>query len=226
MGISFETAVPLQEVKKPKYDFSEISHEMFVHYLDNLGLTEAEIRDKKIVDIGAGERLFAAYCVDQGINEDVYSVEPNMQHETYQEVDERIPSQIREKLDDRTVCAFVEQLPFADQSFNLVLMNNFPFYETEEDISGSVDHTSIEKTFGEVTRILKDGGEARITPYYGKRFDPGRASWLQKSEAFLQKLIMSGDYEIEKQDISSEENGAGEMEDIQRLIIRRKEHLK
>ncbi|TSC73715.1 MAG: hypothetical protein G01um101448_604 [Parcubacteria group bacterium Gr01-1014_48] len=109
--------------------------------LSQLGLTIEDIRGKRILEIGAYDRRFAAACQLFGVTEDVYSVEPSLdgsvkegyaeQHDAMEIVD-KLPAEIREKIDQKTLITDAEHIPLEDQAVDIVLGRRVPWFGVEQ----------------------------------------------------------------------------------------------
>lgn len=153
----------------------EFESNLYHEYLEDLGLREDDLKNKKILDVGAGNRMFAGHCIRKGINENVYSLEPKV-GKVYQETNKYLEAiwspEVWQKINSRTVKAIREKIPFEDQSFDLVFIHSaMPGSEIligQDEVEAK---ENIDKTFAEIIRILKVDGEARLYPFYGKKYD-------------------------------------------------------
>ena len=96
----------------------------FEFIMKNLGLSVDKLQGKKILDIGAGERHIAAYCLKEEISDDVYSVEPNMDDPKFVHdfVGKNWP-EIREAIDKKTFKEKRNDLSFKDESFDMIIIH-------------------------------------------------------------------------------------------------------
>ncbi len=53
----------------------------YTRYLNGLRLSEDELRDKIILDLGSGDGEFVKYCIDKGITQNAYGVEARLASE-------------------------------------------------------------------------------------------------------------------------------------------------
>jgi len=130
--------------------------------LDELGLSPEMLRDKAVLDLGSGGALFAEGIKDNypDLNIKVVSLDPKYSN----------PEHLKRKVmpgEDATierignkeilaVSAVAESLPFKDESFDIVISNcAVPYYQDDDRIK--------EASILEIIRVLKPGGEARIT---------------------------------------------------------------
>lgn len=139
----------------------------FEYILGNLGLPYNDLHNKKILDVGAGERPIAAYCQLKRISSEVYSVEPNIDYEMYASSREleNWPG-IKAQIDRKTVRDKRDALSFEDETFDLVINHaTMPGFKNDlQDGNIKKMKTGINQLFNEVIRVLKHGGEARLFP--------------------------------------------------------------
>lgn len=132
-------------------------------YLDDLHLTKEGLTGKRILDLGSGTRRFAKEAEESGINVDIFSLDPlfedpsqkieNGQEELAKSLDETN----RRSITSRTIAGFGDQLPFKDNTFDLILAEySLPAH--------AVSEKQIDEFFKETTRALKVGGELRFSP--------------------------------------------------------------
>lgn len=67
-----------EEEKSGKPSPEKIREVTFHQYLDLLSLTENELKDKKILDIGCHEGNFVIYCLKKGITDRAYGLDNNL----------------------------------------------------------------------------------------------------------------------------------------------------
>lgn len=128
--------------------------------LRELGLSAESLKDKDVLDIGSGGARFAEGAKDENINTKIISLDPKY----------GLPENLKLKItggEDTTmermkekqlpiVAGLAESLPFPNESFGLVIANcSVPYYQPDKDLK--------EKSISEIIRVLKPGGEARIT---------------------------------------------------------------
>lgn len=156
---------------KQKFNATPLTEEQlkqrFEYILGDLGLSYKDLHNKKILDIGAGERPIAAYCQLKGISSEVYSAEPNIDFEMYASSRqlENWP-EIKAQIDERTVKDKRDALSFEDRTFDLVI-NHAAMPGFKNDLrNGNIEKmkAGINQILNEVIRVLKPGGEARIFP--------------------------------------------------------------
>lgn len=125
----------------------------FEDYLYQLNLTEDELRDKKILDLGGPMNdIFAKEAEAKGIK--VFTVNPKLIQQQY--AHETTTPTNNLKPTGRAIAALAQNLPYPNETFDLVLaVESIPEYlkDNEEEYR---------KTFSEITRVLKSGGKAII----------------------------------------------------------------
>lgn len=140
-------------------NFSELDSEAkneeggYYRYLQELGLTTDEIRDKSILDVGSGSADFAAFAKKMDISARRYSVDVQ---------DGQVNHPFRER--ERAVVADGMHLPFADGSMDMVVSTSA--LPNELMGSGSESEEVLQQRFEqfllEQLRVLKPGGELRL----------------------------------------------------------------
>ena len=131
---------------------------VFQEYFEDLELTPEDFR-KRILDIGAGSAQFAKYAKDHGISDQIYSVDP-----------------IQDMLEkEKSVKAIAEQLPFADQSFDMVVSDSaIPNIYIDPEAFDEVRKKVLD-SFTEMARVLRPGGEIRLARVLiGQQFESQR----------------------------------------------------
>jgi len=138
-------------------------------YFNNLELTNKMLSEKEnVLDIGAGMRDFAGFCIREKINDNIISLEPALNKYPETGISEAIQmhwgKEVYNHMQSKTVAGNMEQMPFKNNSFDLIVDNaampgfNYSLNEIEQMIEG------VEKAFDEIIRVLKPGGEARLFP--------------------------------------------------------------
>lgn len=173
-----------------------IDKEFLEHYLNSIGLKIDDIKNKRIIDIGAGERKFAASCLKNGINIDVYSVDPNLSKEPFDHLflEKNFPN-LEKDARAKTVMGKRESLPFKNESFDLAI-NLFALPGKKFLKEGNWEEMKrvIDVTFDEIIRVLKHGGEVRIYPleFYPDDQEEKYKPWKEAIENKLRELQSSG----------------------------------
>jgi len=128
--------------------------------LRELGLTVESLKDKSVLDIGSGGARFAEGVKDEKINTNIISLDPK--YGSPENLKKKITAgedNTMERIKEKRLSAVVglaESLTFADESFDLVIANcSVPYYQPDKDLK--------EKSISEMIRVLRQGGEARIT---------------------------------------------------------------
>lgn len=152
---------------------------VFQWYMEDLGLSPEDLK-KKILDVGAGSAQFAKWAKEHGISDTIYSLESKGE-----ELKER----------NKSVVAAAEEMPFADESFDIVVSHAaIPnVYIRSENIE-----TKVYNSLREMMRVLKQGGEARLSPVLmGDAFRPDKVLFDSIEESF-RKLEKECNVTIEK----------------------------
>ena len=128
------TRTPIEEISEEEKTFRQ--------YIEDLKLNPEDFK-KVILDVGAGEAHFAKWAKDHNISSQIYSLEP------FQKMAEK----------EKGLIGNAEEIPTLDASFDLVVSNGaIPnIYLGEKDVEEKV-----KKSFTEMLRILKAGGEVRL----------------------------------------------------------------
>jgi len=123
--------------------------EAIERYLAHFEKTVGDLRGKFILDVGAGYPLFAMECAEQGIA-GVISLEKNF--ESF-----GLARNSTQTTELSLVIGRAEQLPFADETFELVIaLFSLPILcRTEENVSRTID---------ELCRVAKPDGEIWLAP--------------------------------------------------------------
>ncbi|MEK7191969.1 MAG: class I SAM-dependent methyltransferase [Patescibacteria group bacterium] len=177
----------MEEFEKPPID-EKSDEEVFREYMEDLKLSPEDF-NKKILDVGAGSAQFAKWAKEHGVSSEIYSLEPRKEN-------------LIEK--EKGVVAKAETMPFADESFDLIVSNaaipNIYLGESSESIQ-----KKIRSSLDEMMRVLKSGGEIRLARVLiGKEYEPQRD--LSKSiENALAELEKSGTVQVEKIRTSSDD---------------------
>lgn len=119
-----------------------VEEESFKGYVGDLRLTPEDF-NKVILDVGAGEAYFAKWAKDHNISSKIYSLEPS------QDMTEK----------EKGIVGVAEKIPMPDEFFELIISKAaIPnIYLAEKNAHGKVL-----KSFSEMLRVLKEGGEIRL----------------------------------------------------------------
>jgi ubiquinone/menaquinone biosynthesis C-methylase UbiE len=137
--------------------------ETFQNYVKELELTPDDF-DKKILDLGAGDAGFARWAKEHNVSSEIYSLD------------------ICDKMKEisSSVIGTAEELPFKDESFDLLISNCA--------IPNTIEADQIEKTLLEAIRVIKPGGEVRLAKVLeGEQYEPQRIK-KEKLNTVLEKL--------------------------------------
>ncbi len=113
----------------------------------------------KVLDLAAGCGTFLLHGLNKGF--DVWGIEPEEWKRTYY-INKITASFYRNEYANRLIAAYGENLPFADETFNLITT-----YQTLEHV------TNVSQCLKECLRVLKPGGILYIrAPDYNCFFEP------------------------------------------------------
>jgi ubiquinone/menaquinone biosynthesis C-methylase UbiE len=142
----------LNHMEKSKDNRIEKSPEdIFARYLKSLHLHEEDLRDKKILDVGAGTGGFAKAVIEKGLSKDIVSID-------------RLPQTVRGPDESPVIIASAQEMPFADNSFDYVVsvdaMPHTAFLGQQN--FGEAARASVADAIRECVRVVKKGGEIRF----------------------------------------------------------------
>lgn len=200
----------------------------YEEYLDDLGLIEDALKDKHIVDIGAGTRIFAGRCARTGVASEVFSVEPNVG--TTYPYEEKVmralwSKEIRKHIDSRTVRGLRDDLPFKDATIDVVLVHGaMPGSEASLDNEVDMMRTEIDRSFAEIMRVLKPKGEARLYPFYTNEHHSYRTPWKEAIDQVLERLSHDDAYIVRVELVRERriEGSSFPTETIARIVIQKR----
>ena len=170
---------------------------IFDNYSEMLDLTLEILKDKKILDIGADKCLFAGYCAKYGISTDVYSIEGSEESYDSEETKKALWSdEIRNIVEGKTKRALAQRLPFEDGSFELVLNNSAMPGRDKEQFGDLTMEEDLDRSYDEIIRVLKPGGEARLAPFDANEDDEYFGKWAIETRKKLEQLLVCEDVDI------------------------------
>lgn len=145
-----------EQERRELYDWLKYTLQDYQEVFD---LPEDDLKDKKILEIGACDRRVAAALMINKLTNEIYSLDPAYikQQEGYADTEvtkgvvERLPQDLQEEIKKRTVSSTAEETPFNDQSFDLV-------------IGRSVNFDSPEQLVKRLKELLRVGNEVRLYP--------------------------------------------------------------
>ena len=119
-----------------------VEEQTFKKYVEDLELKPGDF-NKVILDVGAGNAYFAKWAKEHKVSSKIYSLEPS--------------EEILEK--EKGLVAKAEEIPMPNEFFDLIISNGaIPnIYLDTDNVKEKV-----EKSFSEMFRVLKDGGEIRL----------------------------------------------------------------
>ncbi len=148
-------------------------------YLKDFGLLEKDLVGKRILDEGAGLRMFARDCVEEEVGE-VWSMAKDIEDwwatkERMELAERQNPRSewlaIWKEVEKKSQRGVFQNLPYADESFDLVLSR----YALAQAI-GSVEEMFL--AMQESVRVLVHGGEARYFPGWAD-------NWAEEKKAVV-----------------------------------------
>ena len=150
----------IEQEEKVSEEMREWLTDTFGTTLEQFHLTVDELKDKKIIEIGAFDRRLAATCLLLGGTKEVYSVEPALGSEDQEgyadkqllmAVLEKLPSSMRQQIEQRTLITDAEHIPLQDESVDVILGRSVPWQ-------------SVEQLAGRLKEGLRLGHEIRLYP--------------------------------------------------------------
>ncbi len=164
MSIEQENSSETTNLKRlaEKFETNEINRDL-VLYLAYFDLKVDDLKDKKILDVGAGSAYFAKDAKNYGVNvtalDPMYLLERGRQKFFQEKVWQRIKRFLTGKEKDlpAAVAAIGEELPFKDGSFDLITSVYSAYHHTENKVS-------LKKNILEAVRVLKPGGQLLVYP--------------------------------------------------------------
>jgi ubiquinone/menaquinone biosynthesis C-methylase UbiE len=166
----FSVGKPPEEMSEEEKDFRE--------YVEDLNITSEDFK-KVILDVGAGEAHFAKWAKNHNISSEIYSLEP------YGEM----------TVKDKALVASAEEIPLPDASIDLVFSNGaVPQVFIGEDDA----EQKIRKSFSEMLRVLRDGGEIRLAHVgFGYKYENQRI-FSDAVENLFKELQEKNNIQIER----------------------------
>ncbi len=132
-------------------------------YQEVFALSDQDFKDRKILEIGAGDRRLAASVIINKLVTDFYSLEPALgaddesgyaSKDFLKPVMKKLPADTRAEIERKTIIAPAEAIPAENNSFDLVLGRSVPF-ENEQQLALRL------------RELLRVGKEIRIYPVTG-----------------------------------------------------------
>ena len=166
-------------------------------YFENLGISVESLKHKKVLDIGCGLNQFATdlkmHNLDLTSLDAFYALTSEQREEVFDElnpgdfkiVKKQLDRITRDKKDSKLVGGLAESLPFADDTFDVVLAE-FSLPNHAENFE------QVRDFFLEVARVLKPKGEARIYPMRFRKMHELGPDIKQKTEGMFDELRERG----------------------------------
>ncbi|MFN4181267.1 MAG: class I SAM-dependent methyltransferase [Candidatus Paceibacteria bacterium] len=123
--------------------------QVFSRYLAELGLSERDIKDKRIMDLGFGNGEFIKYLLSQGITSSAYGIDS---HPGVEVIEDRFKENLFEQSSE-------VDLPVKDLDYVLAIRFVWPNWEWAD-----LPPMDIKKVLENSLKSLKVGGEIRIYP--------------------------------------------------------------
>lgn len=200
-------------------EYAELEeNSMYENYLQKLGLTEQFLKNKKILDIGAGNRMFASFCMKHGVSSEVYSLEGNAEDYIDKKIKEVIwPDEVEKEIEKRTTRALSQNLPFEDNAFELIVCNSAMPGRDKEHFGNLTMEQDLNRSYDEIVRVLKPRGEARLEPFESNEDDEFYGDWVKATKRKIEELREKEGLVVEVEKIEDTED------DLYRVIIRKME---
>lgn len=178
----------------PKIEMEKNKEETFKEYVRSLDLTPEDF-NKKILDVGSGASEFAAWAKERGVSNNIYSMDihPGILDENNKTTPGVLES-------ERSVVANAEQIPFKDESFDLLISNaSVPhmYYEYQSDEDPKIMEEKIRNTLSEMVRLTKPGGEIRLNPILDGNIYPVFKKFRKSFDKILGDIANENNLEIE-----------------------------
>lgn len=166
-------------------------------YFKHLDISLEFLKGKKILDIGSGLNQFAKDLRKYNLNlvsiDTFYALTPEQREEVFEELNPQnfkivkkdLDRITKNKKDSQLVGGLAESLPFADESFDIVLAE-FSLPNHAESFN------QVRDFFFEIARVLKSKGEARIYPMRFRKIYELGPDIQQKTEGALNELREKG----------------------------------
>lgn len=166
---------------------------LWQEYLSNLRLTDDDIKNKTILDLGAGARGFASYALRHDINPKVYSLDTDFERHSEESTMVRsiLTQEQQDVINHHSIRANREQIPVPAESFDLVVAHAaMPGEYYNQD-------TDVDEAFSEIARVLGPGGEARLFPYVTPTPGDWHEAWMKRIDQKVATLTATGEYTVE-----------------------------
>lgn len=159
----------------------EIMKKSWERYLNGLDLSEGDLKDKKILDLGCGEGEFVRGCLDKGISQEVYGLDLKAEEE----------AKDLEKEGHLFEGDFEKELP----------IKNLDYVLSVGAVSVGIEKETAkgkEQTLRRALDAINKNGQIRIFPI-GKVGEHSQLEGIKDSEEVLREILekINKDYDIE-----------------------------
>ncbi len=170
---------------------SVVEEKKFNQYIQDLKLKPEDLK-KIILDVGAGEAYFAKRGKDKNITSQIYSLEP------FQEMS------VKEKV----LVSLAENISMPDNFFDLIVSDGAV---PNIYLGGYNVKEKVKKSFSEMLRVLKGGGEIRLARVLIGRKYQRQMVLTDSIEESLEELKKTYNFEVDK--IRTPQNDTYEYDD-------------
>ena len=162
----------------------------FKRYVDGLGLDESNLKNKKVLDLGAGEGEFIKYLIKKQITSEAFGIDINLKEKNIGE----------EFKDNFFEGSFEEDLPIKNVDYVISLG------AVSNGVWAGEEVMNIQKIIEKSLSSLKENGEIRIYPIQESAKDnplEGIDKSKQKWEELLEKIskTLEVDYKIQPRNV-------------------------
>ncbi len=157
-----------QEKQRLPEDSPELSQKgVFNRYMSGLGIDEESLRDKRVLDLGCGDKEFVKHLIEKGITLEAYGLDIEIDESL---VEERFKGHILQG-------NFEEDLPVKDVDY-IVSVG-----AVSSAVLGGEETMNLRRIVEKALASLKEGGEIRIYPIQ----EPARETPLKGIQASQEK---------------------------------------
>ncbi len=180
-----------QQPPKASIELNESEKFTVEQYVDNLGISLHELKNKKVLDVGAGGGAFVRAAQMEGIDAVAFSLF----------IDN--PQRVAET-STPFIVGTVTQMPFRDSAFDLIISNcaiphalvSMQDFEAG-DRTVAKEHL-VKEAMAEILRVLKPGGEIRFAPV-PRHESPDRFKRTETIDRLVEFLKNHPDLEVQEE---------------------------